>query len=121
MNTKMLPKDHADHDRLHKLRPVIDFLNKTFQTVPFENRQLSVQRWQNDLKKRGRPSSSIDRNLEQKKKKSSSTAIPPKDVRTDNFGHIPNWSNTRQRCKIPGCKGFSFIFLWKMQSSLMFE
>ena len=35
-NTKMLPKDHADHDRLHKLRPVIDFLNKTFQTVPFE-------------------------------------------------------------------------------------
>ena len=35
-NTKMLPKDHADHDRLHKLKPVIDFLNKTFQTVPFE-------------------------------------------------------------------------------------
>ena len=35
-NTNMIPKDHADHDRLHKLRPVIDFLNKTFQTVSFE-------------------------------------------------------------------------------------
>ena len=40
-NTKMLPKDHADH----KIRPILNFLNKTFQTVPFENRQLSVQRW----------------------------------------------------------------------------
>ena len=71
----------------------------------------------NDLKKRERPSS-LDRNLEQKKKKLSSTAIPPEDVRTDNFGYIPNWSNTRQRCKIPGCKGFSFIFCEKCKVHL---
>ncbi|KAJ8975660.1 hypothetical protein NQ317_001000 [Molorchus minor] len=63
----------------------------------------------NEPKKRGRPSSSLDRNLEQKMKKANSIAVPPKDIRTDNFGHIPKWCDTRQRCKVPGCKGFSFV------------
>jgi hypothetical protein len=29
-NSKQLPKGHTNEDRLYKLRPVIDFLNKKF-------------------------------------------------------------------------------------------
>ena len=36
--SKHLPVDHPQHDRLHKVRPVIDYLNKKFITVPFEHR-----------------------------------------------------------------------------------
>lgn len=35
-NTKMLPKEDPNHDRLHKLRPIIDALNAKFQSVPLE-------------------------------------------------------------------------------------
>lgn len=32
----MKPRDHPDHDRLHKLRPLIDKLNDKFQSVPLQ-------------------------------------------------------------------------------------
>lgn len=35
-NNKMLPKENPDHDRLHKLRPVIDAILKKIQSVPLE-------------------------------------------------------------------------------------
>lgn len=37
-NNKHLPKEHPDHDRLHKIRPVIDQLNTTFSSVALEQR-----------------------------------------------------------------------------------
>lgn len=37
-DSKHLPIDHPQHDRLHKVRPVIDYLNKKFITLPFEHR-----------------------------------------------------------------------------------
>lgn len=37
-NNKHWPPDHPQHDRMHKIRPVIDHLNKKFITVPFEHR-----------------------------------------------------------------------------------
>jgi len=40
-NSTMLPKDHADNDRLHKIRPVIDHLNNKYQSIPF-SRDLCV-------------------------------------------------------------------------------
>jgi len=40
-NAKMLPIDHVDNDRLHKIRPVIDHLNSKFQSIPF-SRDLCV-------------------------------------------------------------------------------
>lgn len=59
--------------------------------------------------KRGRPSN-LEKNIQAKKKRSATTAyIPPKDVRQDSFSHWPIHDETRQRCKIPGCKSFSFI------------
>lgn len=40
-NEKHLPIDHPSHDRLHKLRPVINQLNSKFGSLPYEQR-LSV-------------------------------------------------------------------------------
>ncbi|KAL0830013.1 hypothetical protein ABMA28_003471 [Loxostege sticticalis] len=35
-NTKHLTKEHPDHDRLHKIRPVIEHLNGTFSSIPHQ-------------------------------------------------------------------------------------
>ncbi|GFX43895.1 piggyBac transposable element-derived protein 2 [Trichonephila clavipes] len=40
-NDKHLPRDHPNRDRLHKIRPIYDELNKKFSKVPFE-RHLSI-------------------------------------------------------------------------------
>lgn len=37
-DTNHLPADHPQHDRLDKIRPVIDFLNRKFTSVPVEHR-----------------------------------------------------------------------------------
>ena len=37
-NSKHLPRDHSNHDRLHKIRPVIEQLNKTFSSVAIDQR-----------------------------------------------------------------------------------
>ncbi|XP_050553076.1 piggyBac transposable element-derived protein 3-like [Spodoptera frugiperda] len=37
-NEHHLPKEHPDHDRLHNIRPVIDHLNKTFSSIPVDQR-----------------------------------------------------------------------------------
>ncbi|GFY56842.1 DDE_Tnp_1_7 domain-containing protein [Trichonephila inaurata madagascariensis] len=40
-NDKYLPRDHANHDKLHKIRHLYDELNKNFAKVPLE-RHLSI-------------------------------------------------------------------------------
>lgn len=35
-NTKMLPSDHENHDRLYKLRPFLNYLKRKFQTISLE-------------------------------------------------------------------------------------
>lgn len=37
-NSKHLPAEHPDHDKLHKLRPVIEHLNQRFSSVPIAQR-----------------------------------------------------------------------------------
>lgn len=37
-NNKHLPRDNSDHDRLHKIRPVIEQLNTTFSSVAMDQR-----------------------------------------------------------------------------------
>nr|AGK25051.1 transposase [Chilo suppressalis] len=37
-NEKHMPKDHPHHDRLHKLRPIIDHLNNKFGSIPYDQR-----------------------------------------------------------------------------------
>lgn len=60
--------------------------------------------------KRGRPSSSsVENQLQEKKKKGRTTYVPPKDVRLDCMSHFPEHTDTRQRCKLPGCGQLTFI------------
>lgn len=33
-NETMLPKDHVNHDRLHKIRPLVNYLNEKFTSIP---------------------------------------------------------------------------------------
>lgn len=40
-NNEAIPSNEAGHDRLHKIRPVIEALNETFSSVPLEE-SLSV-------------------------------------------------------------------------------
>lgn len=35
-NDNMLPKDHPGHDRLYKIRPIMETLRKKFGTIPLE-------------------------------------------------------------------------------------
>lgn len=37
-NNEHLPRDHSDHDRLHKIRPVIEQLHTTFSSVAIDQR-----------------------------------------------------------------------------------
>lgn len=37
-NENHLPPDHPDHDRFHKIRPLLDYLNERFASIPLEQR-----------------------------------------------------------------------------------
>lgn len=70
------------------------------------------------MRKRGRPSSFVSDMLEGRKKKKPKATVPPVDARTDVIEHFPLWSNTRQRCKMPACKGKSYITCQKCDVAL---
>lgn len=59
-------------------------------------------------KKRGRPSSSqLEHEIEAKRQRGPTAHLPTKNVRLDEFAHWIKYEKTRQRCKLPTCKGFS--------------
>ena len=56
--------------------------------------------------KRGRPStSSIDAVHSAKVSKDPTKSIPNKSIRSDGYEHWPELSETKGRCRYPGCKG----------------
>uniref|UniRef100_A0A1B0A8N8 PiggyBac transposable element-derived protein domain-containing protein n=1 Tax=Glossina pallidipes TaxID=7398 RepID=A0A1B0A8N8_GLOPL len=59
-----------------------------------------------DENKRAR-SSDLEREIEAKKHRGPTKPIPPKDIRTDGIGHDEKRCSSKNRCKLPGCKGFS--------------
>lgn len=57
---------------------------------------------------RGRPS--LEQQLQAKKARRPPTVhVPTRDVRTDQLGHWPDFTNSRQRCRFPGCESKSFV------------
>nr|CAH7744560.1 unnamed protein product [Callosobruchus chinensis] len=56
-------------------------------------------------RKSERPSTSLQPQLELKKKKYPFSQVPAHEIRTDNFNHLPVINGERQRCKYPECKG----------------
>lgn len=73
------------------------------------------------VRKRGRPFSDVQNLLEEKKARGSAAVMPTRDVRLDNIGHLPNWLETRQRCKMPTCKGFTYVSCEKCKVTLCFH
>ncbi|KAG2466262.1 BBS7 protein, partial [Polypterus senegalus] len=60
-------------------------------------------------KKRGRPSSDVERDFEKKKHRGPAKATPTMEVCSDAVGHWPVVESERQRCKRPNCKGQTVI------------
>lgn len=59
--------------------------------------------------KRGRPSnSSLEQELQAKKKRAQSKPIPSNDIRMDGVGHWPD-VGVSLRCKYPQCTGYTTI------------
>lgn len=42
-NSVALPRNHENHDRLHKIRPLVDFLNQKYSSLPFEEQYLPLK------------------------------------------------------------------------------
>ncbi|XP_022163631.1 piggyBac transposable element-derived protein 2-like isoform X2 [Myzus persicae] len=55
---------------------------------------------------RGRPTTSLEVKIASTRPQSFR---PTKDVRTDKTDHWPQFSDKRERCKMPSCKGFTYI------------
>lgn len=71
--------------------------------------------------KRGRPSNEIQQQLEFRMKKCPRAVAPPKDLRQDSLDHWPSWNSKRNRCKFPGCNGFTFVSCSKCSVFLCFN
>ncbi|KAG5863895.1 hypothetical protein JTB14_033307 [Gonioctena quinquepunctata] len=66
-------------------------------------------------RKRGRPSGSIEREFQDKRKRSQTKPIPQFDVRTDRVGHFPCGKEQRQRCKKPNCGLKTYFYCIKCE------
>ncbi|MPC56634.1 PiggyBac transposable element-derived protein 3 [Portunus trituberculatus] len=63
--------------------------------------------------KRGRPSADVDELYKVKARKGPTVKIPAKAIRTDQYGHFPEFGNKKGRCKNPGCSGICKVFCCK--------
>ena len=71
--------------------------------------------------KRGRPSTtSIDADHAAKAQRGSAKPVPNKSVRTDGYEHWPEFSETKGRCRNPGCKGIPKVKCTKCGVRLCF-
>lgn len=59
--------------------------------------------------KRERPATDVENVLEMKKACAPAAVMSIIDIRLDNIGHLPNWLETGQKCKMPTCKGFTYV------------
>lgn len=69
-------------------------------------------------KKRGRPSTEVQKQLDVKRSKGPAADIPQPDVRTDGINHMPIWLENRGRCKYPECGGKSYVACQKCKVTL---
>jgi hypothetical protein len=72
-------------------------------------------------KKYGRPSSSsLEHQLEEKKRKRPVAPMPDKELRQDEVSHWPQLVEKRERCKKPGCAGIPSD-VYEMQGPFVFH
>ena len=96
--------------------------NTTMQLKEFKTSIVEslLQQRKSDLTKRGRPSISVEAAHSAKKRRGPAAPIPNKSVRTDGYEHLPEYCQTKGRCRKPGCKGFPKIQCSKCQVRLCF-
>lgn len=85
-----------------KQRDLLSFRTSVAQALCMQGKDLSK-------KKRGRPSSDLERDFERKRHRGPAKAIPAQEVRADAVGHWPVVESSRQRCKLPNCRGQTVI------------
>lgn len=71
--------------------------------------------------RRGRPSNDLEIELQAKKRKGPAVPVPPRDVRQDQQAHWPRWLEKRQRCKLPGCSGYTWTECSKCKVGLCYH
>lgn len=71
--------------------------------------------------KRGRPSSSLQNDIDEKRKRGPMKHVPPMEVRADQIGHWPVIQEAKMRCKYPKCKGFTHTKCEKCGVDLCFN
>jgi len=82
---------------------------KTEIELPDWRKQLAcslVKSGQLRVSGRGRPSTSLEVKIDSTRPQSFR---PTKDERTEKIEHWPQFSDKRERCKMPSCKGFTYI------------
>lgn len=70
--------------------------------------------------KLGRPSTEVNKKIELKRKKATSSHLPPKEVRTDGLCHWPLRMDARLSCKYPECNKLSFTKCEKCEIALCY-
>ncbi|KAL0852114.1 hypothetical protein ABMA28_000354 [Loxostege sticticalis] len=71
--------------------------------------------------KRGRPSNSLEAEIQMKRRKCLSQVAPVKDVRLDQVAHWPVFCDKSNRCKMPKCTGFTQTMCEKCNVSLCYN
>lgn len=72
------------------------------------------------LPKRGRPlrEENLGNITDRKRQRNINTT--PLNIRYDGVQHLPEWSQSRQKCKYPDCKGITYISCVKCNKALCF-
>ena len=74
-----------------------------------------------ETRKRGRPSlSTMQMDIDAKKKKPNSAPLPVEEVRRDQIGHWPTFTEKRGRCRKPHCAGVPKVMCVKCRVHLCF-
>lgn len=71
--------------------------------------------------KRGRPSNSLEKEIDNKRRRGPMKHLPPTEVRADQTGHWPMMIDKKMRCKLPNCKGFTHTKCEKCGVELCFN
>ncbi|KAL7395119.1 hypothetical protein ABVT39_010479 [Epinephelus coioides] len=85
-----------------KQKDLLSFRTSIAQALCMQDKDLSKR-------KRGRPSSDVEREFEKKRHQGPAKPIPAQEVRSDAVGHWPEVESVQQRCKLPNCKGQTVI------------
>jgi len=74
-----------------------------------------------EIRKRGRPSlSQVQLDIEVKKKRPNAAPVPVQEIRRDETGHCPTFTEKRGCCKKPNCVGIPKVMCTKCKVRLCF-